>query len=374
MRIGVDARPITEENIQKAKDLLYSGNYLYNILKYITDENMQDEFVLYSNKPFNYHSDVVGKYDCRVIEGKTGTLAVCEGLAAVLEEDKVDTFWGTQHMLPLDTKGIRRVLTVHDLSLIINPLWGSSKNAIMQNMFATRSIKQADVIMADSISTKADIIRLMKMAENKISVIYPGNPIQPGKTDEPGDVRKCNDDKYFLYVGTVEPRKNLINLIKAFEYFCDNVSDEYSLILAGGLGWKYKGILRAAAASRYAAKIDMRGFVSEEEKRTLYTNACALVLVSNYEGYGYPVVEAYSYGIPAIVSRVSSLPEVAGGCGFYVADPHDYKKTAAQMEKVSKLTALERKELSEDCRKYIEKFDMKKSVEDTLKIIRGTEE
>ena len=167
MRIGVDARPLISEFPSGI------GIYLLEILKNIKRTD-NCEYVLYSNEPIRNKEPLLKQFEQHVTKGKIGTLSVCFGLKKQLVKDRIDTFWGTEHMLPLNCKSIKKVLTVHDLALMINPSWGSRKNAIMQNVFCRISCRCANRIISVSAATKNDLIRLLNIRADAITTIYNG--------------------------------------------------------------------------------------------------------------------------------------------------------------------------------------------------------
>ena len=343
MRIGIDARPL----ISKSPSGI--GNYLINILRHCSNSS-ETEFILYSNDELNYHRDIVDRFEVRVIPGKVGTLWVCFQIGKQLRKDQIDVFWGTQHMIPLNTKGIRLILTVHDLALLVNPRWGSTQNSIMQNVFGRLSCKKADKILADSNATAADIVKLIKREQSDIRVIaLGGGTLYDKKEDRFGVIYKkyqLRQDSYFLYMGTIEPRKNIINIVNAYDEYCSKYNDGMKLVISGGKGWKYEPIFERINQSKYRDRIIVTGYVSEEEKTLLLSNAKVFVFPSNYEGFGLPILEAMSYGLPVVTSSNSSLPEVGGDLAYYVKDPENFHEICEQLRKCVQLSEDDRLALS----------------------------
>lgn len=363
MRIGIDARPLISE---KPSGI---GNYLINILRYCTNSE-NAEYVLYSNTPLEYHREIVDGFEVHIVPGKIGTTWLCYGLKKFLYEDKIDVFWGTQHMLPLNTSNIRLILTVHDLSLLINPRWGSTKNAIMQNIFGRKSCQKADMIIADSISTTEDVIRIAKKSKDRVKAILLGagqdDSISQGQFSELEQKYDIKKDSYFLYVGTIEPRKNIKGIIEAFDEYCETDHEQVKLIIAGGYGWKYQPIIKRIERSPNKDRIIMTGYITEKEKALLYNGSIALVFPSHYEGFGFPVLEAMAYGIPVITSAVSSLPEVGGEYAFYINDPDDYHSICKMMKVVKSLDPEKRMILSNKEKEWYQTFSWNKCANDTI--------
>lgn len=362
MRIGIDARPL-EGN--KPTGI---GVYLINVIEYIISHDKENEWVLYSTEPLlKDYSSINNKVISKVIKGKIGTLWVRYTLPKYIKKDHIDVFWGTQHILPKKVKGIRNVVTVHDLALMINPKWGSRKNAIMQNTFAKASIKDADFIIADSDSTKRDIISYLKIKEDKIKRIYIATSINDLDDSVIGIKKFPTNNKYFLYIGTIEPRKNITNLIKAFNKFAD-VNDNVLLLLAGGLGWRYEPIIDEYNNSPHKDKIHILGYISKEEKQFLLKNCVGFVFPSNYEGFGIPPLEAMKFGKPVILSNVSSLPEIGKNVAFYTSpdNPDEMKEC---MNKVYQLTDKEIEEIKQESINIYNSFSWEKCAEETLSVL-----
>ena len=168
MNIGIDARRLSDENPAGV------GRYLIEILTYFSRQNNDDNYYLFSNRPILKQYIFNKRFHCVYMQNKIGTLWMLFELPKHLTEYNLDVFWGPEHMLPPKIKGVRYVLTVHDIALLINPKWGSRKNAIMQNIFCRLSCKRADKIIAVSEATKKDIVSLLSIDANRITAILNG--------------------------------------------------------------------------------------------------------------------------------------------------------------------------------------------------------
>ena len=368
MRIGIDARPLVSVSPSGI------GIYLLEILKNF-NRNNGVEYVLYSNEPIKNPEPVLNKFEQHVIGGSIGTLAICFRLGKQLKEDRIDVFWGTEHMIPLNSRSIKKFLTVHDLALMINPSWGSRKNAVMQNVFCRLSCKCADRIIAVSEATKKDLIDLLRINENIVTVIPNG-----GYTDVTFSKMKIEDiekkigiagKKFFSYIGNIEPRKNIIGIIKAFEKVNDRSSERYYLVLAGKMGWKTNPIKYAIEHSKYRDYIVLPGYISEEEKKYLMGNAIAFVFPSNYEGFGIPIVEAFSCGGIVITARNSSLTEVGGEAAFYIAESGDIDSLTQRMLDCIVMPEQERIERIQAGKRQAALFDWVTCAQKTQKILES---
>lgn len=362
MKIGIDGRPLEDE---KPSGI---GYYLINVLKKLCIDSFNHYFIFVTkNLAKDYHFPE--NFHVVVIPGKIGTLWVRYKLPMVISKFDIDVFWGTEHILPkLKKKNkVRLVLTVHDIALILHPFWGAFKNSIVQNLFVKKSISNADDIICISEHTKIDIQAHCK-SKGKITTIYIGPSIDFTRGVPLRDfIFKFQDKKYFFYIGTIEPRKNLVNLIKAFNCFAMENPNIY-LVIAGGKGWKTSAIYREFKSSHFQNRIVFLGYVKQEEKNFLYQHCLGFVFPSFYEGFGMPVLEALYFGKPIITSNISSLPEVAGENAFY-CNPYDYYSIAFQMKLVFKLSVSELDDINRENKKRFEFFSWEKCASQTLKIL-----
>lgn len=207
-------------------------------------------------------------------------------------------------------------VTIHDLAILKHPEWFPAQ------WFATRfvlpySIRNASKVISVSKHTAMDIAALFPKVK-KAEVIYLGfELIEISKEQVQSILRKhaLKEQQYFFFVGTVEPRKNIIRLIQAHQ----QSGAEFPLVIAGRKGWKYQDILDTM---EHAKEVKYIGYISEEEKQALIKNAKALLWPSLYEGFGLPVLEAYSLGTPVLTSQGTSMEEIVGDNAILVA-PED---------------------------------------------------
>lgn len=280
--------------------------------------------------------------------------------------------------------GSKKIITFHDLSFERYPGFFSRRKRLWQRflMAAQQEAKKADKIIAVSQSTKDDLINLYGLEPGKIRVIYSGvgkqfRPIKNGsvalKLTAQSTVKlkkKYNlPDRFVLYFGTIEPRKNLIGLIKAFELLKrqGKRGSQIKLVIAGTNGWLYKDILKTAQESKYRRDIIFTGFIEDKDKPYLYNLAELFVYPSFFEGFGFPPLEAMACGLPTIVSHTSSLPEVVGQ-GALMIDPYNIDELAWAME-----IALTDSNLKERLIKkgiaQAKKFSWSKCAKETLKVL-----
>ena len=218
------------------------------------------------------------------------------------------------------------VVTVYDLSFALFPQYFRGFNQAYLRFGTRASVKRARRVIAISDHTRRDVARLYAVPIERIDVAYPGvNPAL--KPSEPAVIARFRHEKnlpekYLLFLGTLEPRKNLVMLIDAFARF-KRQCPEATLILAGGVGWLAREIFDAARASGVGDSIRLPGFVPAQEKALWYAAATAFVYPSTYEGFGLPPLEAMACGTPVITSNAASLPEVVADAGVSIgpADP-----------------------------------------------------
>ena len=246
-------------------------------------------------------------------------------LPRLAAKDELDVFWGPAHRLPfvLDRR-IARVVTIHDL------VWRDMAATMRwQTWLADRwlmkpGVSVADQIVADSIATAKALTNEFPRCAHKVSVIYPGLTTICG-TDSSATISQFGIDRpYILFVGTLEPRKNLLRLLQAYAALPESTRGQYLLVLAGGQGWRLCDLKKHMADLHIEPSVRLTGYVSDTDLAMLYSNARLLAMPSLYEGFGFPIIEANARGIPTLTSNTSSMPEVAGRAGILV-DPLDVR-------------------------------------------------
>jgi glycosyltransferase involved in cell wall biosynthesis len=375
MKIGIDCRTILNPG---HGELAGVGHYTYYLVKNLLALDKKNNYVLFFDNRFRSFSQFEqANVAIRTFPfyqyKKYLPLAYSQMLiSAVLDREKLDIFHSPANTLPLPYNRAA-VVTVHDLAIYKYPkLFPGAlldRQSFATKILVPRSLAKAAKIIAVSKNTKKDIIEEFGVAEDKIEVIYEG--VAGGKKDCPqADFFQAVKhkfglgDKYFLFIGTIEPRKNLVALIRAFrnlKLIYDSPVKDYQLIIAGASGWSdaaiYEAIADANASilgqkkqrhgcerrsgfdNRSGAKkqkqgerrignerrlnqpIRHLGYVSQQEKLSLLCHAASFVFPSLYEGFGLPVLEAMSLGAPVITSNLSSLPEIAGENNALFVDP-----------------------------------------------------
>ncbi len=373
MNIGIDARGLDGNK---------SGIpiYIEEIVKRLNGlPNKDNKYFLYSSREiklsFKPNDNIIIKDDKK----RFGSFWVYLKLPKILKEDKIDVFWGTQHCLPKRnryTKGIKFVLTIHDLAIKKLKTVGSLKNTIIQKLFVKKSLKAADNIIAISNATKEDIIKLYKIKEEKIRVVYNGTSLvdeytltkeQEAKIQEKFNIKETS---YIFFVSTIEPRKNIETLIRAYEYIRRKENIKLKLILAGGLGWKYGNILDIIQNSEDREDIIMPGYITNEEKKYLYKHSLCFVYPSLYEGFGLPILEAMANKTLVVTSNVSSLPEVGGEAALYYDSVLNYGELGNKILEAIHLNDEEKSNRINKGLDQVKKFTWEKCAKETLEILK----
>ncbi|MEA2097506.1 MAG: glycosyltransferase family 1 protein, partial [Patescibacteria group bacterium] len=333
-----------------------------------------------------------------------------------IKKDKPDILFMPIQAVPFfnKPKNIKIVITVHDLAFLLFPDHFTAKDRFLLNFHTKRAVKMADKIIAPSEATKKDIMKFYEIDENKIKVIYHGvsrwihSPVgldassihkqAPHRSMEPtarsmeptarsmesAVLRKAQDDSkqvrdespYILFVGTIQPRKNIVRLIEAFETIKTRRNEalprsynNLKLIIAGGRGWMANETYRKAKKSKFSKDIVLKGKVSDEELKKLYQNALMFVLPSLYEGFGLPILEAMNYGLPCIVSDNSSFIEIANDRALFV-NPESSDDIAQKIDMFLNNEFL-RKDFSQRSLENVKKFSWNKSAKEMLEIFKS---
>ncbi len=229
----------------------------------------------------------------------------------------LDLFHSPDFVLPPLSGNIPSLLTVHDLSFVHFPETFPSRLVAYLNSVVPWSINRATHILADSVSTKNDLIDIWRIAADKITVLYGGVDDKFQRVADQEQISavraryEIGEEPYIFTVGTLQPRKNFQMLIRAFAPVALNWP--HNLIIAGGKGWMYEEMMAEVERQKMAGRVKFIGFVDDADLPTLYSDATLFVFPSLYEGFGLPLLEAMACGVPVVTSNSSSLPEVVTG-------------------------------------------------------------
>jgi glycosyltransferase involved in cell wall biosynthesis len=250
-------------------------------------------------------------------------------LAAALWADRPDVTFVPAHTLPAAFPG-RAVVTVHDLGYRYFPQAHPARQRLYLDLTTRFSAARATIVLVDSQATATDLTCFYGTTPTKICVIYPGVELPPIGNLASVRAKYGLPESYWLFIGTLQPRKNIARLVEAFRRWQSaHPGDSTGLVLAGSKGWLYDPAWTADTPG-----VTITGYIDEADKGALYAGARALVFPSLYEGFGFPVTEAMHAGTPVIASRTSSLPELVGDAGLLV-DPLDVESIAGAMSRLS---------------------------------------
>ncbi len=242
---------------------------------------------------------------------------------------KIDLVHAPDFVLP-PTRA-RTILTVHDLTFVMQPdCFEPALRRYLTNA-VPRSLRRANLILADSQATQVDLTRQMGVAAERVTVVYPGVSIRfrplPAEAIEPVRQRLGLPPAFLLFVGTLEPRKNLVRLVEALEQLASPIP----LVIAGRKGWLYEDIFATVKRRGLEDRVIFVDFVEDADLPALYNLTQAFIYPSLYEGFGLPALEALACGTPLVTTPVASLPEVVGEAAVLV-DPLDSAAIAAGIE------------------------------------------
>ncbi len=254
----------------------------------------------------------------------------------ILIRENVDIVIEPAHFGPFNLpEQIKRVTVIHDLTPLLFPQFHPFMSVLFHKVFLKRTLRQTDLVITNSLHTANDVIRQFPFTKDKIEPILLGkNESYVPKEKRMDILQKYNiRPPYFLHTGTLEPRKNLMLLLQAFEAWKQQTGKPHQLVLAGKKGWQIDDLYEAIDQSLYKNDICLTGFVVTEDIPYIYSVADCFIYPSKYEGFGLPILEAMSCGTPVICSNTSSMPEVGGAVAYYI-DPNNKMDVVRQMNQV----------------------------------------
>lgn len=260
---------------------------------------------------------------------------------------------------------IPQVMTIHDLTTFLFPLHRGQEVSERLSRRAKEAAKVVKKVIALSQSTAKDAEKYFKVSKNKIKMIYPG-PSKLSLTAQnlPGTLKA---NSYILFVGTIEPRKNLTGLFKAYALLPLRLQAKFPLVIVGARGWNTGETYDCLRALKLEGKVKFLGFVSDAILAKLYQEAAVFTYPSLYEGFGLPVLEALNFGTPVVTSNISSLPEAAGKAAVLI-DPENPKSICRALERLLEGQS-EVEKLQKEAAKQVKKFSWAKAAHETLKVL-----
>jgi glycosyltransferase involved in cell wall biosynthesis len=357
MRIAVDARPL-------AAPLTGIGRYTRALLEAMLESGHQ--WFLYSDRPLKSvvpdsprlwvrHGDAIG--------GTPGSLRWAQWqFPRWSVQDVVDLFWSPRHHLPLLLdRHIAPVVTIHDLVWRQFPETMKPKNLWLERALMGPSIRMADQIICVSRFTASEVSRYYPSAIGRCRVIHEAAEEGVAVGSAPEDL----PDNYLLFVGTLEPRKNLPRLLRAYAQLTEDAAIP-PLVVVGGAGWGGEDLPTLVHSLGLEGRVRLLGYVTDGELQSIYSRASCLLMPSLYEGFGLPMLEAMQHGVPIIASSTSSLPEVAGDAGLLV-NPYSEEELANAIRKLMH-DGEQHARLSDRARQRASEFSWQRAAAETLEL------
>lgn len=373
MRIGIDCRTILNPGRGEQAGI---AHYTYYLVKHLLKFDKRNEYVLFFDSrmqrertheleqpnvkivyfPFSqYRKFLPVGYSHLLITG-------------ALMREHLDLYHAPATSVPLTYRG-PTVVTVHDLAIYKHPKLFPSGQLLSTKVVVPRSIRRAKRVIAVSETTKRDVRQLFRVGDKRVKLIYEGFVRERAAATVVDVKEKYGLDKYVLFVGTIEPRKNLVNLIRGFSSVANLPSlRKTSLILVGAPGWKYGDVIKAIKDAKIGSRVRYLGYVPHHDKLQLIEHAQAFAFPTLYEGFGLPVLEAMSLGCPVVTSRISALPEIVGTAAVFV-NPHKFREIGQAIAKVVGNANL-RSKLIADGQKRSSMFTWDATARETLAVYR----
>lgn len=370
MRIGINATMLG-----KNERITGIGNFVLYAVKEILKQNENDEYFLFCNQELCFD---VGAYKNAyeiVISCRSKLLLSRYLCVGQIRKYNLDAYWSPTHNLPfIRRKNTKYYMTIHDIANY------KMKNVTRENPVIRKlydhiirdSCSAATYIFADSLATKQDVDEYCGFKNSKVHVVYGGSDFGCVPTDRKNieeTLQKYRiDAPYFLYVGTLQPRKNISLIVRSYIEFRKTNPEHVQLVLAGGYGWGMEEVNKLIDESEFKEDIIRTGYISDEEKDALYRKASVFLFPSMYEGYGIPVFESFQYGLPVITANNSSLPEVGGDAAFYINNVDSVTEMVKQMEHVIRLTPYEKETIIQQEKDQLGRFGWEKCAKEICEL------
>jgi len=319
MRIGIDATALPPQPVG-------AGNYIIQLIRALASLKVNDEFVIFAQQRGHALINLPENDNFKWITLKDrnpGSRLIWEQslFPRLIKKSGVDLLHSLHYTRPIILP-CASVVTFHDMTLFLYPELHTRAKRLFFPQAIRASARLADALTADSECTRQDAIRILGIQPGKITTTQLGvdpafRPINDtmarGKIAEKYDL----PERFILYVGLIEPRKNLPMLINAYKRLIDG-GENYKLVLVGSYGWMYEELLRQINNLDLEEMIHFTGYVSQEDLPLVYNLSSLFVYPTIYEGFGLPALEAMACGVPVITTDVSSLPEIIGKAGMLV--------------------------------------------------------
>lgn len=359
------------------KQRLGSGQVAFQLLLNLEKIDQENDYtILLPNPPMDDLPKERKGWEYKLIKPSKLWTRISLPLALARSKQKPDLFFSPTHYLPRFFP-VKKICTIFDLSFLRYPQMYEKKDLFKLVNWTKYSAKVADRILTISQNSRKDIIKEYSVKKEIVTVAYPGfdEKIYRKQTDREriaGVLEKYGiTQKYIIYIGTIQPRKNLIRLIEAF-----SKTDDLQLVIVGKIkgegrqAWMFDEILEAPKRLDMEDRVIFTNFVPTENIPYLLSGGLAFILPSLYEGFGIPVVEAMACGVPVIVSNVSSLPEVVGDAGLLV-DPNSVDQIEQAIRTITTDSKL-REKLSKRGLIKAKKFSWKRMAKQVKEVFEQT--
>lgn len=333
MRIAVNTRLLLKDRLEGI------GRYANETLKRMVLAHPEHEFIFFFDRPYDPQFIYADNVTPVVLFPQARHPFLYYGwfhysVKKALKKQQADVFLSPDGYLPLGSK-IPCIPVIHDLAFLHYPEQIAKLEKWYYTTYFPKYIKQAAKVVTVSNYTKQDINEQYGTDLNNIAVTYNAadDSFKPISDEAANKVKQQYSEgkDYFVYVGAMHPRKNIVRLIEGFSLFKKQTNSEKKLVLVGRYAWQTEDINRAFEQSAYKSDILFTGRVSDEELVELVAAAYSLVYVPYFEGFGIPIVEAFNCEVPVITSNITSMPEVAGEAGLLV-DPFSVEDIARGMQ------------------------------------------
>lgn len=363
MRIAVNTRLLIKDKLEGI------GWFSHELLSRMVSHHPECEFIFFFDRPWD-PSFIFAKNVTPVIlkpQPRHPFLYVIWSeivIPRALKKYKADLYFSPDTLGSLKAK-IPVVFTIHDLAYLHFPQYMDPLHRWHYRRYMPRFARKASRIIAVSNYTKKDILQQFKIPSENIRLVYNGahESYKPLDFETTEAIRQqyTDGEEFFLFTGALHPRKNIINLLKAFVLFKRRQKSPMKLVIVGRMAWQFEEIEKAKRLMPYKEDVIWTGYMGIEELPKLTASAFALVYPSLFEGFGIPILEAMKCGVPVIVGNNSSMPEVAGDAGLLVDADHP-EDIAAKMMQLYKDESLH-EELAERALEQSKKFDWDRSAE-----------
>jgi glycosyltransferase involved in cell wall biosynthesis len=372
MKIAIQAADLDHSRIDGTRV------YIKNMLRYFGELDSFSDFLVYHKNEFNLELRPPEFSNYQILKKNCPFFWTQIRLSLSLASEKPDVLWMPMHNIPFfRSKKMKTVVTIHDLAFKYFPEYFTRIDLFKINFLSDLAIRRSDKIIAVSESSKKDILKFYpEIDEGKIRVIHHG--FESGIFSEERNLEKEKESKnrlgihgeYLLYVGALQPRKNLGVLIEAFERLKKNRNHEdLKLVLGGEKAWLFDEIFEKIEKSPYKSDIIAPGKVSFQDLGHLMRGAQIFCFPSLYEGFGIPILEAFASRVPVVTAKNSSLPEVAGDAAGYF-DSGSSEDLAFELQEILENETL-RHDLIERGLEQVKKFSWKKCAQETLEYLKN---